>query len=286
MAGPSTKISAHSIEVIEGSSARAKIGHDAIEVVKSFTVPTTILSNAASGSVGSAGDECNGGSIDAAWTLTGISGSSADGAKYVLPMDSQSDRIMRSFTDPTGALDLVAHLTGLATYGGVLGVVALDGAGAGKSFSPHNDGNSYLWNIATYQYSTTGPAVSGTPTVGDHWVHLQRDASNNWRGRYSSDGTVWSSWTTTAADSRTITQIGVLRAFTGGSNTVNLERFVAPSLDTASSANLSVSQGVVEVLSRLTGGGQVSQHCIEVLVSGDGYAPSTSGGQRSSVAFG
>jgi hypothetical protein len=123
-------------------------------------------------------------------------------------------------------INVVAHITGLTSADGLIGPCALDADGNGRAFARYSDGKSYVIDIAGYALSgDSGQGRTGVPPLGDHWLHLKR-ADFAWSGRYSSDGTTWSKWNDFDTDSRLISQVGILRAGTGGGDqTVGLERF-------------------------------------------------------------
>ena len=190
-------------------------------------VPFDIAPPAASRAMlGFFGDECNTVSLAAGWTLRNIASVAGDGMKYLALFDAWGDAMTRPFTDPAADFEIMAHLVGLTDGGGMIGLCALDAAGAGRAFSYYNDGTTYNWKITSYTYDTTGSLVPGTPAIPDHWLRLRR-VSGSWSGCYSTNGNAWSNWTTGNADGRTITQIGILRAyFSGGSQTLGRGRFV------------------------------------------------------------
>lgn len=173
------------------------------------------------------GDECNTVSLAAGWTLRNIASVAGDGMKYLALLDAQGDAMTRPFTDPAADFEIMAHLVGLTDAGGMIGLCALDADGTGRAFSHYNDDKTYNWTITTYSYAGTGSQIAGTPATSDHWLRLRR-VSGSWSGCYwAAGGNAWSSWTGGNADGRTITQIGILRAYTsGGSQTLGLGRFV------------------------------------------------------------
>jgi hypothetical protein len=286
MSGPSAKITAHAIEAVEGIASRGKVSQRVVEVLAGYSITPFTPTTGSTTSLGAYGDECNTVTPDAAWTLRNIPSLTGDGSKYTATLDAQGDAVLRSFSDIRGNVAIMAHIVGLTDAGSMLSVLALDGSGNGKGFSRYNDGNSYVWNVSSYIYSSTGPGISGTPTLADHWLRLERDVSGLWTGRYSSDGSTWSNSTATVSDTRTITQIGIGRLFTtGGALSVSMERFVAPADLSGFSGGVAASQDCVEVLGSLTQSAVVSLDAVEILISGDGFVPSA-GGQHVSITIG
>lgn len=174
--------------------------------------------------IGAYGDEMNtSGSVGAPWTLRNCT-ATGDGTGYTAVMNDQGDAMTRAFTDPAADFDLMVHITGLTSVDGMLGLCALDANGDGIGFSGYSGTASYLWTIDNYAYSGTAASGVGAGT-NDSWFHLRRRGTA-WSGRrLLSSG--WEGWSATATDGRTITQVGLLRAFSnGGDQSPRFERFV------------------------------------------------------------
>ena len=184
--------------------------------------------------IGTYGDECDTVTPDAAWNLRNISSVTGDGDAYSVLLDAQGDAVTRAFTDPAADFELIAHVTGMSERVGMVSLCALDANGTGVAFSDYSDNNSYGWLVYSYGYGSTGRSrIADVPTLGDHWLRLVR-AKNLWYGAYSNDGATWVYTNDFTTDSRTITQVGILRTYSGGaSQTIGLERFVygAPRID-------------------------------------------------------
>jgi hypothetical protein len=275
---PVAKVAQHVVEVLGAWTAAAKVSQDVIEVLQAYTAPTALTPiSASSANIATDGDECNAGTLDAAWTTRNVPAVTGDGAKYSIAMDAAGDAITRSFTDTGQPISIMAHLKDLASGQPMIGICALDNSGNGMAFSRYNDSNTYLWFISGWSYSSTGGSIASTPTLSDHWLHLER-AGAHWRGRYSNDGSTWSAWSAMSIASNTISKIGILRAYgSGASQTLGLERFVSFADVSGFTGGVMVSQDVVEVLAAPTAAAQVGQDVIEILMSADGYDPPPGG---------
>lgn len=271
---PVAKVSHQTVEVLQAITASAKVSQDIVEVVRAFTPPTALTPvSASSASLGSYGDECNSGTLDGAWTLRNIASVTGNGTEYSILLDAQGDAMTRSFTDTGLPISIMAHLTGMTDAQPMIGICALDSSNNGVAFSRYNNGSTYLWRISSYNYASTGPGISSVPTIGDHWLHLMRDGSAQWKGRYSSDGSAWSVWTSLDFDNRTISHIGILRAYTGASQTIGLERFVCSADVSGFTGGAMVSHNVVEVLTQVPPVAKVGQSVVEILMTGAGADP-------------
>jgi hypothetical protein len=181
--------------------------------------------SAARAALGTYGDECDSLTVDAAWTQRNIT-ATGDGEKYVWSADASGDALHRAFTDPAADFELIAHIRGLTATGNMTGVFAVDASGNGAGFSIYDDGNAYMWTLASFVYSATGPSVTNSGFImADHWVHMRR-VGTNWNGRWSNDGDTWGSWTGNLSNSTTMTRVGVGSFFSKAVSPVKLERFV------------------------------------------------------------
>lgn len=180
-----------------------------------------------------AGDEFLTGSLDASWTSSGTT----PVFKYTrpgvrLPLAAQGNHIRRSVSDVD--MEIVAgfqtfgdNVQNQAQFGSMTGIFIVNSSGNGVGFSPYFDNNCYTWNLVSYNYNTTGNLLSATaihPTR--FWLALRR-TGNNFQGRYSTDGSTWSSFTTNLSNSFTAATVGVGRFFTSGDagDIVEISRF-------------------------------------------------------------
>lgn len=161
--------------------------------------------------IGIYGDNANTLSIDNAWTLRNCTGS-ADGSAYTVTFDNSGDGLLRSFTDTGQDFDIFADLEGTGT-GNMIGLCALDSSGDGIAFSDYNTPQqSFIWVMANYGYSSTGSTNNVTINQPDGWYHLKRRGTS-WYGRRLLAGATWATWSPAQVDGRTITQIGIIRAY-------------------------------------------------------------------------
>lgn len=73
--------------------------------------------------------------------------------------------------------------------------------GSGYKITAHEyDGSSWSYNIASESDSTL---------VGELWVHIQRDGSNNWQAWLSPDGVTWGRWLSPHSFSLTIAEVAI-----------------------------------------------------------------------------
>ena len=241
-----------------------------------------------SASLGAYGDECDTTTIDAAWTLRNIASVSGDGSQYPIYMDAAGDAITRSFTDSgyeTTNASICAHITGITDAQGMYAICALDASGNGVGFARYNNGWTSVIKVVSWAFDNWW-GNAGTCALGDHWLHLQRYPNGIWSGRFSDDGTTWSSFAGTPIDTRTITQIGVVRLYSGAAQTINLERFISP-VDFSDLDGVAVTQYGVEVFHEAPSNAVVTQYGVEVFYTTpeDGGMESGGGGGEHSFPF-
>lgn len=100
-------------------------------------------------------------------------------------------------------------------YRGMFGPFVVDASGNGRGFSYYYTGGSYIWRIANWAYSTTGPNVAAYPAAeGMPSAMLLRKVGSDYYGRTYANGsfsayTAADNWTTTPA------YIGFGRIYTG-----------------------------------------------------------------------
>lgn len=175
--------------------------------------------------IGAFGDEMStSGAVGAPWTLRNCT-ASGDGTGYTAVMNDSGDAMTRSFTDPAADFDIMVHVTGLTSVEGMIGLCALDNSGNGVGYSAYNGTASYMWAITAYEYSGTAAAGESNSTK-DTWLHMRRRGTA-WSGRMLLTSGAWTAWSATTTDSRTITKVGLVRAFaSGGSQSPRFERFI------------------------------------------------------------
>lgn len=96
---PVARASHSSIEVLGSRSGGSRVSHHAVETLGGRISPTNIHTGSTI-ALGAYGDECNTGTLDAAWTLRNIASVSGDGSKYSITLDAQGDAMTRAITDP------------------------------------------------------------------------------------------------------------------------------------------------------------------------------------------
>lgn len=177
------------------------------------------------------GDEFDAGTLDGAWTTLNIAQTPGNvaaispysSAGLSIEFDAQGDAIFRPA--PSGDWELVCGFKAVDTIATMTGIASVDAAGTGVAFSPYDAANCYMWAITTYNYTASGPSISGSPVVNQrYWIALKK-VGTAYTGRYSVDGQNWTGYTTSQAGSNTPDRVGILRAFTGASSTFNIYRF-------------------------------------------------------------
>jgi hypothetical protein len=187
------------------------------------------------------GDEFAGSALGAAWTQRNLAGGHvafpvADPAVR-LTLDAQGDGIWRPA--PSGDFELVGSFRFLASkltasndatmlpHAAMVGLGIVDSSGTGVGCSWYYNGRGFfIWNLTTYNYASSGPTIAMDPPSAAYWLSLKKSGTN-YTGRYSLDGSSWSSFTSAQSSAHTVAQIGIGRFFTlgGGDVTVEVSRF-------------------------------------------------------------
>lgn len=187
--------------------------------------PSLNYAKALGAAIGTYGDELDG-TLSGVWTLRNCTTTgSADG--QTVAMNDAGDALTRTFTDPAANFEILVCLEGVTDPTGMIGICALDSSGNGVAYSPYTSwAPSFMWNIAAYNYSSTG-ASGASLDPGVSWLHMRR-VGTAWSGRGMLGTGLWSAWSSTFTDSRTITRVGVVRAFAGsaGAQSPLISRFV------------------------------------------------------------
>jgi len=174
------------------------------------------------------GDEFNGGSLGAGWTLRNIPAATMTGRSVRLVVDAQGDWCTRGFTAPAGDFEVMVRFDAVGDFANMPAIGVLDPSGNGVCFSPYSDGNAYMWNVGGYGYSGSGPQLAGSrPSYGDpFWLAIRR-VSGNYSGRWKQRGGKWSAWSGNLASGITPSQIGFGRNYTAGvgSSIIEAARF-------------------------------------------------------------
>lgn len=184
-------------------------------------------------------DEFLSATLDPKWSLhgftTGDIGAQTD-REYDNPViafvsDAGGDAVYQAAPAGDFTLYVVSH--GVNSNGGMPSVLCVDTSGTGMGFSSYNDGNSYLWFINSWQYSSTGNAVTQSPpwrygAANVPFVLRLVKSGTSWTGAVSGDG--GASWMSTSpqTNSFTVAYVGFGRIFggSGGTMTWQINRFV------------------------------------------------------------
>lgn len=181
------------------------------------------------------GDDFQADTLDAAWTARNC----APTFPYTSPgsyitLDARGDGIFRA-APPDAEFEVVAEFDYLgggsnsssSQTAGHLGVAILNASGTGVSGAIHTADPPRIWihDITAYEY--VGVLGVGLDPAGamkyDRVTLAIHKNGTNYRVRYSNNGgTTWSAYTATSSKVFTPTQIGIIRAHTGGSAVDNV----------------------------------------------------------------
>jgi hypothetical protein len=142
-----------------------------------------------------------------------------------ITLPAQRDRLTETAAAAqlSGDYTLRGHFRNLSNGGGMFGLAIVDASGNGVGYSPYNDGNTYMWSVAGWNYSGTGPNNGGQPPLaGDFWLELHK-VGTAWTGRYTTDPnglTGWTSYTGALTWAGTPAELGFMRLYTSGGTIV------------------------------------------------------------------
>lgn len=148
------------------------------------------------------GDDFTGTSLDAKWTRRNLTAgdetyqTTDNGWLHVtIPSGGAWDRQYHQAC-PAGDFTVEMSCVLYAENNSLMfGPMVIDSSGAGVAFSPYNDLSMYMWNLASYQYSSTGASMPWGywhHTAGErHWMRL-RKVGTSYYGSVSRDGHIWS----------------------------------------------------------------------------------------------
>ena len=188
---------------------------------------------------GTYGDDFDGASLDARWTLKGRSAGDCafqlgGGSWMDLTLDTtQAEGYLQTapggdFTltwagslTPTGSTTVDAEMVGPV-------IVDTNGSGIGVHFY-YNSPGLYLSSISTYSYAAMryilGLGAYGYTSAGiKMWLQINKTGTN-YKGRFSYDGYTWSAWTTAYSDAFTVDRVGVLRVYGTAGMTIHSDLF-------------------------------------------------------------
>lgn len=172
------------------------------------------------------GDDFDGPSLDAAWTLQGITG----GALSFIVPTSYDDSALQVVW-PNGAsvihrakpaatnFTIYGTYHGCSALGGMEGLCITDNSGNGVGFSPYSGGASYIWGLSGWAYSASGNSVAGVPwrypNSGVPYILRIVKSGTSYTGGYSSDGGLTWLETASGTNSTTMTRVGFGKFFSG-----------------------------------------------------------------------
>lgn len=184
--------------------------------------------------LGTYGDEfeyASNAAFDAVWTTVGGGRRYVGASAAFIDMRSGGCGITRSTSGFASDFEVAFLVSGHEANGGMVGIGVYNSSGNGNAWTPYDDGTSREWNISGYNYNTTGDNIGSTYTGWNDgrvvWWALRKNGTN-WRLRYSTDGTTW---TTIGTVSQTVTfdRIGFIRHHSFGGGTTQMmaiHRFV------------------------------------------------------------
>ena len=173
------------------------------------------------------GDDFDGPSLDAAWTLQGVTSGALsfettreyDSSVLVAAWPSGTGQVIHRAKPATTDFTLYLTCHGISSDSGMPGLCITDNSGNGIGFSPYTGGSSYMWGLTGWAYASSGNSVGGVPwrygTSNVPYVLRLVKSGTSYTGSFSSDGGV--SWLSPAAqvNATTMTRVGFGKFFTG-----------------------------------------------------------------------
>lgn len=182
--------------------------------------------------LGTWGDDFEGVSLDAKWTLGGgATANFPDDHTVNLTFGAQKARILESLAGAPSDFSvkaLIRNMSDHGTSGGMTGIALVDATGAGL-VACFYAGTLYMMNLVAWAYSSTGLGGPGAPASGEaYWLHVEK-VGTTYRCRWTSDpaGAVnWSAYSGGFTKATVMTHVGLVRAYVnGGSITFRLDKF-------------------------------------------------------------
>jgi len=184
-------------------------------------------------------DGFTGTSLASKWILrniTPVTEAAVANGKVTLTINGQGDAM---YLQPTAGnigsatdCDVYMRCSANNVPGRMAGVYLLDSSGDGVGYSPYNDGNTYLWNVVGYNYSSTSNANGNQPVpTGDYWLHLRKRGSSI-TGRWANHDATrnylqqnYGSFTSALTKTNAFDRVGFDAGWTTGSGTIAIEEF-------------------------------------------------------------
>lgn len=182
------------------------------------------------------GDHFTGAALNATWTrYTIVSGDEAyqlhDGSRMRTKLYGGANDKWYWQTAPAGDFEVQLKVAIFGPSQTLLGPAIIDSAGNGVLTALNNDGNVYIWTLATYGYTGNigAAAEEGVSTVpwrgADVWLAL-RKVGTTYSARWSINGIAWSGYLTgSPAQTFTVDRIGFGRTFNNTTNWMEVDWF-------------------------------------------------------------
>lgn len=164
------------------------------------------------------GDDFSGTELDPKWTRGGVASATketSDGTGLKIAGAPTTDNGLWRYLQPApnGDFSIVMRMAGYNRQQGMMGPVMLNSVGNGVASSAYTAAATYyLWNVAGYAYSTTGPShdpLNSLPANNgvSYWIRL-RKIGTSFYSDVSLDGEGWLTTAGPLTYAGTISQIG------------------------------------------------------------------------------